>query len=59
MSLCSFPSGPGRETLVVSGLGEMVGCRWWGAIPVPSRNSLEDVAHPCLAVIVLHPPWAL
>lgn len=35
--------------------------RWWGAIPVPSpsRNSLKDVAHPCLAVIVLHPLWSL
>lgn len=31
--------------------------RWWGAISVPSRNSLKDVAHPCLAVVVLHPLW--
>lgn len=35
--------------------------RWWGAIPVasPSRNSLKDAAHPCLAVVVLHPLWSL
>lgn len=35
--------------------GGDVGCAV--AVPSPSRNALKDVAHPCLAGIVLHPPW--
>lgn len=56
MSLCSFTFSLNVRPLWSLGWG-----RWWGAIPVPSpsRNSLKDVAHSCLAVIVLHPPWSL
>lgn len=51
-----FHLHPGCQAPVVAGLGER-----WGAIavPSPSRNALKDVAHPCLAGIVLHPPWPL